>query len=78
LWAVAAIGFVAAAVAWLMNRAWWQAALLWVTLFSLLLTVLDWQVAIAGVVINLVILVALGLTPFFTSKSGDVKRTVRG
>jgi hypothetical protein len=63
LWAVAAIGFVLAALAFWFGWAGWQSALLGVTLFSLLLTALDWNVAFAGVIINLAILALLGLGP---------------
>jgi len=63
LWAVAALGFVLASVAWLAGWAWWSPALLAVTLFSLVLTALDWREAVMGVVVNLVILGALWLGP---------------
>ena len=61
LWAVAAFGFVVAAVAWLLKITWWPPALLGVTLFSLGLTLFEWENAIAGGIINLGILAALGL-----------------
>jgi hypothetical protein len=61
LWAVAAIGFVVAAIAFLINLTWWQPALLWVTLLSLMLTVLDSSNAYAGIFINSVILAVLWL-----------------
>jgi hypothetical protein len=63
LWAVAAIGFVVAAVALLAGWSWWQPVLIGVTLFSLALTALDWGVAYAGVIINIVILVVILLGP---------------
>jgi hypothetical protein len=66
LWAVAAIGFIVAAVALLSGWTWWQPVLLGVTLFSLVLTALDWGVAYAGVIINFVILAILMLRPLFT------------
>jgi hypothetical protein len=56
LWAVAAVGFVAAAVALIAGWSWWQPVLIGVTLFSLVLTALDWGVAYAGVIINIIIL----------------------
>ena len=61
LWAVAAIGFVIAAAAWLAGWGWWQPVLVGVTLFSLALTVLDWSNAFMGAIINVVILVLLWL-----------------
>ena len=63
LWAVAAIGFAVTALAFWFGWGWWQPVLLSVTLFSLLLTALDWNVAFAGVIVNLAILILLGLGP---------------
>ncbi|MGY2896394.1 hypothetical protein [Deinococcus sp. UYEF24] len=58
-WGVAALGFVLAAAAYLLGRAWWRPALLSVTLLSLLITVLDYGPAKAGIVINVTILALL-------------------
>lgn len=63
LWAVAAIGFVVTALAFWFGWAWWQPALLGVTLFSLALTALDWNVAFTGVIVNLVILALVWFAP---------------
>jgi hypothetical protein len=63
LWAVAAIGFVVAAVALVAGWAWWQPALVGVALFSLVLTALDWSNAYAGMIINIAILAVLALGP---------------
>jgi hypothetical protein len=63
LWAVAAFGFIVAALAFWSGWGWWSVGLVGVTIFSLLLTALDWQVAYAGVVINLVILALVWLRP---------------
>ena len=63
LWAVAAVGFVVAALALLTGWSWWKPVLIGVTLFSLVLTSLDWGVAFAGIVVNLGILAALWLGP---------------
>lgn len=63
LWAVVAVGFLVAAVALLASWSWWKPVLIGVTLFSLVLTSLDWGVAIAGVIVNLGILAVLGLGP---------------
>ncbi len=78
LWAVAAIGFVVAAVAWLSDQKWWRPALLFVTLLSLVLTGLDWDTAKTGVVVNLVTLASLWLWPLFMAKSREAKTVVRG
>lgn len=67
LWALAAIGFVAAALAILFGWSWWLPALLGVTLFSLALTALDWNVAFIGVIVNVVILAWLWLGPRVTA-----------
>lgn len=61
LWGVAAVSFVVAAIAFLINLTWWRPALLWVTLLSLILTVLDSNNAYAGIFINSVILAVLWL-----------------
>jgi hypothetical protein len=59
LWAGTAIGFGIAAVAVLRDWPTWQRILVVVTLFSLVLTVLDWTVAYAGIVVNVGILLAM-------------------
>jgi len=63
LWAVTAIGFVVAALAFWFGWAGWQPLLLGVTLLSLVLTALDWDVAFAGVILNIAILALLWLGP---------------
>lgn len=65
LWVIAAVGFVLAGLAFGFSWSWWQLALLAVALFSLVLTGLDWTVAYAGLVINVVILLLLWLGPRF-------------
>lgn len=67
LWAVAAVGFIVAAAALLMGWTWWQPVLVGVTLLSLALTALDWDVAFAGVILNSAILAVLWLGPRLTS-----------
>ncbi len=71
LWAVAAIGFIVAALAllasWIAGWNWWQPVLLGVTLISLVLTSLDWDVAYSGVIVNIAILAILLLGPHITS-----------
>jgi hypothetical protein len=63
LWTVAAVGFVAAAVAWLTGWEAWRQALAAVALLSLSLTALDWSRAYVGVVVNLAVLAVLWLGP---------------
>jgi hypothetical protein len=67
LWVVPAVGFIVVAVALLAGWEWWQPVLVAVTLFSLVLTVLDWSIAYAGIVINTVILAAVWLGPRIAS-----------
>lgn len=59
LWAVAALGFIAVALAIAAKWRWARPALLGVTFFSLALTILDWERAYAGAVINIAILAIL-------------------
>ncbi len=63
LWLVAAIGFVVAAYGLAAQQDWWRTAMVAVALFSLVLTVLDWKVAFAGIAINVVILAVVLLVP---------------
>lgn len=63
LWAVAAIGFVAAGAALLAGWGWWQPVLVGVVLFSLALTILDWSSAFMGAIINVMLLAVLWLGP---------------
>jgi hypothetical protein len=63
LWAVAAAGFILAAIGLIAGGSWWRPVLLGVTLFSLVLTALDWEVAYAGVIINLLILAVVWIGP---------------
>ena len=67
LWGVAAIGFILTVVALLGGWNWWQPVLVGVTLFSLVLTALDWGAASAGAIINIAILAILWLGPGITS-----------
>lgn len=63
LWAVAAVGFVAAAWATVTGLDNWRLLVIGVAIFSLLLTSLDYGVAYAGVVVNLGILAAVAIYP---------------
>ena len=66
LWVVPAIGFVAVGVALLAGWEWWPPVLVAVTLFSLVLTALDWSVACAGAITNALILAIIWIGPRFT------------
>jgi len=57
------LGFVVAGVAMLAGWAWWPALVGVMAVLSLVLTLLDWSVAYAGAVINVVILGMLWLGP---------------
>lgn len=63
LWAVAAVGFIVGAAGMVGRAPWWHVVLLTVTCLSLALTTLDWTVAYAGVVVDVVILLALLFVP---------------
>jgi hypothetical protein len=56
LWAVAAIGFVVVAISMIFGWSWWKPILAGVAAFSLALTALDWKVASAGAILNIIIL----------------------
>jgi len=63
LTAVAGVGFVASAVALVTDWRYWREMLLSATVFSLVLTTLDWTVASAGVLANVAILAGLFMLP---------------
>lgn len=59
LWALAAVGFVVAAAALVVGWSWWLPLAVGVAAFSLILTSLDVQVAYAGLVVNVLVLVGV-------------------
>lgn len=63
LWLVAAVAFVVTAVAMIGQFSWWRDLLLLATIFSFGLTLLDWQVAKAGGLVDIAILALLFLAP---------------
>ena len=67
LWLAAAVGLVVAAVGLTMSAAWWQPLLIATALFSLVITVLDWQVAFRGALLDLFILAIIYLLPQLTA-----------
>jgi hypothetical protein len=56
LWALAAIGFVVTTVGLFAQSKWNQSLLVGVSIFSLILTGLDWEIASAGFIVNVAIL----------------------
>ena len=62
-WAVAAVGFIVVALAFLAGWEWWRPVLGGVTLFSLVLTALELKEAAAGSILNIIILAILGFGP---------------
>ena len=63
LWIVPDLGFIVCAAALLAGWEWWRPVIVAVTLFSLVLTALDWSVAYAGAVLNILILAVIWLGP---------------
>jgi hypothetical protein len=55
----AGLGFLAVALGMALEAPWWRALLIGATLFSLVITLLDWQVAYAGALIDGLILAAI-------------------
>lgn len=63
LWLAVAAAFVIAGLGMLGGTAWWQPLLLATAIASLVVTLLDYDVAYAGVAINVVMLVVLVVGP---------------
>jgi hypothetical protein len=63
LWIFPAVGFIVIGIALLMNLSWWRSMLVPVTLFSLILTDVDWNIAYAGVIVNIAILSLVWWSP---------------
>jgi hypothetical protein len=63
LWVIAVVGFIVAAFGVMGGLPRWRSTFLGVTLFSLVLTALDWEVAYAGVIIGIIILAVLWIGP---------------
>ena len=63
LWIFPAVGFVVIGIALLMNLSWWRSILVPVTLFSLIITNVDWSVAYAGLIVNIAILSLVWWSP---------------
>jgi len=67
IWVLPAVGFIVVAVALLSGWEWWLPVLVAVTLFSLVLTVLDWSVAYSGIVVNVGILAVVWVGPLIAN-----------
>lgn len=59
LWLLVSIGFVIGISGLVTQQSWWLPVLFIITIISLILTILDWEVAFRGVFVNIVILVVL-------------------
>ena len=64
LWLLGTIGFVVTAAGMAFRTTWWQPVLLGTTLFSLLITILDWDAAKFGAITNIIILIILFIQRF--------------
>jgi hypothetical protein len=64
LWLVGTIGFVVAAAGMALRTAWWQPVMLVTALFSLVITILDWDAAKFGAITNIIILIILLVVQF--------------
>jgi len=64
LWLIGAFGFVVTAAGMAFRTAWWQPVLLVTTLFSLVITILDWDAAKFGAITNIIILIILIVEKF--------------
>ena len=63
LWLLAAVGFVIAAVGVFGLSDWWQSVTLYVTIFSLIITITGIPDSVFGAVTNIIILAYLFLAP---------------
>lgn len=63
IWLIATVIFIAAAYGLTAKQDWWQAVMLIAAVLSLVITVLDYKVAYAGIVVNVVIIVVALINP---------------
>ncbi len=63
LWLAATVAFLVSGVGRVSGQDWWRPLLIATVVFSLVVTALDYDVAYAGVVINVVMLVVLVVYP---------------
>ena len=64
LWLAGSIGFIVSAAGMAFRTDWWQPVLLLSTLFSLVVTILDWDAAKFGAITNIIILITLIIVQF--------------
>lgn len=62
LWLTVAIAFITIGAGAILKTAWWLNLLPGITMFSLLLSILSWPESKIGVLINIIILTALGIS----------------
>ena len=63
VWLIATVIFAVAAYGLAAKQDWWQAVMLIAGALSLVITVLDYKVAYAGIVVNIVIIVVTLINP---------------
>ncbi len=68
LWLLPIVGFVVVGIGLLLRTTWWRPVMLTVSLFSLVLTTLDWQDAYLGTLINLAIIGIVVMTSVATRR----------
>ncbi|MEO8392098.1 MAG: ABC transporter permease [Chloroflexota bacterium] len=68
-WLVAAAGFALASLEMLTHKQHWRVYVLSITSLSLVITLLDWQFAFPGAVIDLIILAVLLASPMLAHRS---------
>jgi hypothetical protein len=67
-WALAAIGFAIGVVAWARRWKGWLSLMMSVAMFSLVLTILDFEVATFGIAVNIAIVITLLSDPGHVSR----------
>ncbi len=70
LWVLPGLGFVLGGATLLVGQAMWVPLVMVMSLVSLVMTVLDFRVAFAGVILNVVILAVVWLGPILRSRLG--------
>lgn len=63
LWLLSALGFIIAGVGFILHVNGWQSVLIAASLISIVVTVMDWQTAFRGTLVDLVLLGATLLLP---------------
>ncbi len=63
LWLLPTLGLIAGGVGFLLHASWWQVVLIAASLVSLALTAVDWANAFRGTLIDVVLIIAVLLSP---------------